>query len=85
MNAKLVKKLRKEIGNITGVNKDYRRHNVTGQLIVAPDSPHGVYKRVKKAKFTNQQLKNIRRVMVPKNTTTTASFTEAFPDIFKGD
>ena len=67
MNAKLAKKYREAIGNITGVAKSYltidRKYSPSGvmlqQVIVDPNSNHGIYKRVKKAKLTAKLLGNI--------------------------
>jgi hypothetical protein len=56
MNLKLAKKFRKAIGNITGVAKVYLRKEVGSTIIVDPNSNHGIYKRVKKAKLTRKHL-----------------------------
>ena len=58
MNAKLAKKYRKAIGGITGVAKAYLTVKNGRQVIVDPNSNHGIYKRVKKARLSAKYLQD---------------------------
>jgi len=57
MNQKLAKKFRKAIGGITGVAKVYLQREKGSTVIVDPNSNHGIYKRVKKARLTSEHFK----------------------------